>query len=200
MNRLTVTVTVTGGRFRSCNHRAYTISLMYFSLARRQKITRNAVSGIARIIPRIPSRADPQKKIQRVAAQGWRRALQPGDNLLTIAYQGNEPAEIARHRPTLFASRPASRSDATDSTAQNPKSVLQQLTSQRYSSSSRRLVAMDHFTGAVRWSRDARLGFRHNNITIGGGRVFCIDGLSAEKQKELARRGAPVDGRCAGPR
>ena len=40
-----------------------TTSGMYFSRASRQKTTRNAVSGMARIIPMIPFNADPQKKI-----------------------------------------------------------------------------------------------------------------------------------------
>ena len=49
----------------------YTSSRMYFSLARRQKTTRKAVSGMARIIPMIPWRAVPQKKMAKMMAMGW---------------------------------------------------------------------------------------------------------------------------------
>jgi len=41
--------------------------------------------------------------------------------------------------------------------------------------SSRRLVAMDRYTGKVLWTLPARQGFLHNAIVAGGGRVFCID-------------------------
>ncbi len=53
--------------------------------------------------------------------------------------------------------------------------------------SSARLVVMDRHAGEVLWTRDAEIGFRHNAIVTGGGRVFVIDGLS-EKAMELAGR------------
>jgi outer membrane protein assembly factor BamB len=56
-------------------------------------------------------------------------------------------------------------------------------------SSSRRLVVMNRLTGEVLWTADARCGFRHNAICIGGGRLFCIDRLSGPQQSKLKRRG-----------
>jgi outer membrane protein assembly factor BamB len=50
-----------------------------------------------------------------------------------------------------------------------------------YASGSRRLVVFNRHTGKKLWSRDAQFNFRHNNIAIGGGKVFCIDGLSPKK-------------------
>jgi outer membrane protein assembly factor BamB len=62
----------------------------------------------------------------------------------------------------------------------------------RYASASRRLVVMNRHTGAVLWQRQAKYGFRHNNIAVGSGRVFCIDGLSRGKRAMLKRRGVEL--------
>ena len=59
----------------------------------------------------------------------------------------------------------------------------------RYSSASKRLVVMDRQSGKVLWTRDAKYNFRHNNIALGAGKVFCIDALSRRKQDALKRRG-----------
>jgi WD40 repeat protein len=56
-------------------------------------------------------------------------------------------------------------------------------------SSSRRLVVMDRHTGRVLWSIDARSGFRHNAVCVGGGRLYCIDRLSGGQVDRLKRRG-----------
>lgn len=61
-----------------------------------------------------------------------------------------------------------------------------------YAAESRRLVAFDRHTGEVRWQRDAAYSFRHNGICAGGGRVYCIDGLSDQKLDLLRRRGVPL--------
>jgi len=60
---------------------------------------------------------------------------------------------------------------------------------QRYSSASKRLVAMDRQSGQVLWTRNAEYNFRHNNIAVAAGKVFCIDGLSQAKLNLLKRRG-----------
>jgi hypothetical protein len=67
------------------------------------------------------------------------------------------------------------------------------ITSERYASSSRRLVVFDRVERKLLWKRDARYGFRHNNIALGRRSVFCIDGLSQAKRYALARRGAAFD-------
>jgi len=66
----------------------------------------------------------------------------------------------------------------------------------KYSSASRRLVVMDRNTGKKLWHRDAVYGFRHNNIAVGAGKIFCIDGLSAAKLEAMERRGFSRDDYC----
>jgi len=65
---------------------------------------------------------------------------------------------------------------------------------QRYSSASKRLVAMDRRYGRVLWTLNAEYNFRHNNIAVAAGKVFCIDGLSRAKRDLLKRRGGSLDG------
>ena len=49
---------------------AQKVRLKYFRQTRRQAMIMNAVSGIPNIIPRIPPRADPQKKIDTITTTG----------------------------------------------------------------------------------------------------------------------------------
>jgi outer membrane protein assembly factor BamB len=58
-------------------------------------------------------------------------------------------------------------------------------------SSSRRLFVMDRRSGRVLWQAEARLGFRHNSICIGGGRLYVIDRLSGLSQERLKKKGEP---------
>jgi outer membrane protein assembly factor BamB len=58
-----------------------------------------------------------------------------------------------------------------------------------YASASRTLAVFSRETGALLWTRAARQEFRHNAVVVGGGKVFCIDGLSAVKAGYLRRRG-----------
>jgi outer membrane protein assembly factor BamB len=60
---------------------------------------------------------------------------------------------------------------------------------------SRRLVVMDRASGNVLWTADARNGFRHNAVCIGGGRLYAIDRMSGPELARLKRRGeAPPHG------
>ena len=54
--------------------------------------------------------------------------------------------------------------------------------------SSKRLVVMDRHTGKVFWTRDSKLGFRHNAIVAGNNKVFCIDTMPDPVYKALKRR------------
>ncbi len=56
-------------------------------------------------------------------------------------------------------------------------------------SSSEKLVVLDRMSGEVRWTREARIGFRHNAIASANGRLFLIDGVSENARGFLARRG-----------
>jgi outer membrane protein assembly factor BamB len=60
---------------------------------------------------------------------------------------------------------------------------------------SRRLVVMDRTSGKVLWTADARNGFRHNAVCIGGGRLYAIDRMSGPELARLKRRGqTPAEG------
>lgn len=59
--------------------------------------------------------------------------------------------------------------------------------------SSDRLVVLDRHSGEVLWQIDARIGFRHNAIIAGAGKVFVIDGLSETQLEMLERRGEKPD-------
>ncbi len=56
--------------------------------------------------------------------------------------------------------------------------------------SSNRLVVLDRHSGEVLWTRRAEVGFRHNAIATGGGRLYLVDGLSRGAVERLRRRGA----------
>jgi outer membrane protein assembly factor BamB len=56
-------------------------------------------------------------------------------------------------------------------------------------SSSRGLAAFDRHTGAVLWTRPARLGFRHNAICASADTLYCIDALPSAVGERLKRRG-----------
>ena len=62
-------------------------------------------------------------------------------------------------------------------------------------SGSRLMVVYDRRTGDMLWKREAQLNFRHNNIAVSGDRVFCIDRLTEQKEKLLARRGLKFEGK-----
>jgi hypothetical protein len=48
---------------------------------------------------------------------------------------------------------------------------------------------MDRTSGKVLWTADARNGFRHNAICIGGERLYAIDRMSGPELSRLKRRG-----------
>ena len=58
-------------------------------------------------------------------------------------------------------------------------------------SSSRRIFVMDRHTGRVQWQAIARLGFRHNSLCVGGGRLYVIDRLSGLHLERLKKKGEP---------
>jgi outer membrane protein assembly factor BamB len=56
-------------------------------------------------------------------------------------------------------------------------------------SSSRKLVAFERDSGRPAWTAEAKRGFRHNSICIGGGRLFVIDRLSGPQAERLKKKG-----------
>ena len=59
---------------------------------------------------------------------------------------------------------------------------------------SKRLVVMDRHSGEVLWTRESELGFRHNAIAVGNGKIFCIDMMPPQAAEALRRRGRTVPG------
>jgi len=51
------------------------------------------------------------------------------------------------------------------------------------------VVVMNRYSGDVLWTREAKVGFRHNAIISSGNTLFLIDGLSENAIEHLARRG-----------
>ena len=76
--------------------------------------------------------------------------------------------------------------------ARSPASVKEMLSPVQHSSASRRLVVINRKTGDRLWDRQAKYGFRHNNIAVGADKVFCIDGMSQAKRETLNRRGVSL--------
>ncbi len=62
--------------------------------------------------------------------------------------------------------------------------------------SSRKLVVMDRHTGKVLWTRKSRFAFRHNAITAGHGKLFCIDSLPQSILASIRRRGETPKGKA----
>ena len=53
-------------------------------------------------------------------------------------------------------------------------------------------MVFDRHEGSIRWQRDAVLNFRHNNIALGAGKLFCIDGLTDARRKALEKKGVGI--------
>ena len=85
-----------------------------------------------------------------------------------------------------------SASANADRDANQPKTVAQELATVPYASSSRRLIVFDRHSGEQLWEREANYNFRHNCISIGGGRIYCIDWLTEAKHRALQRRGVQI--------
>lgn len=80
--------------------------------------------------------------------------------------------------------------DLLIATAEPVKIAEDQVTpNARFAAQSRHLVVMDRHTGEVLWTRRAVYSFRHNAIVAGGGKIFCIDGLTKAKLDLMKRRG-----------
>jgi outer membrane protein assembly factor BamB/SAM-dependent methyltransferase len=123
------------------------------------------------------------------------KLLRAGENVLAI--EGHnvsarssdftlDPILLVDKKPTSAAPKTQPQSTPPDD------AVAKSLTPARYSSASRRLIVFNRHTGEKLWERTAEFNFRHNCIAISGGKLFCIDSLSAAKMQALARRGIAI--------
>ncbi|KKK82880.1 hypothetical protein LCGC14_2798970, partial [marine sediment metagenome] len=110
------------------------------------------------------------------AVEAFRSLLLPGKNVLAIEGH-NHSADSSD-----FSLDPVLLIKKADHTARRWRAV-------RHGSASRRLVVFDRHLGKELWSRPAKYGFRHNTIAVGGGKLFCIDGISQAKRETLERFG-----------
>ena len=122
--------------------------------------------------------------------EGFRKLLKPGKNVLAVEghNDGLDSSDFSLD-PYLVIKQAGGENGPTDRSDPEAKPATGFFTPVKYASASRRLVVMDRTSGKVRWQRDAKYGLRHNNIAIGAGKLFCIDGLSKAKQETLKRRG-----------
>ena len=63
----------------------------------------------------------------------------------------------------------------------------------RFAMGSRAITVLNRYSGKVLWERQAAYHFRHNTLIAGGGKIFCIDGLSPAKMGFMKRRGMGFD-------
>lgn len=98
-----------------------------------------------------------------------------------------DPALVSKGDPKKSDDDEKKADDKKDSKSATPSKPSAK-DNDNYSASSR-LVVMNRHTGRVLWTADARSGFRHNAICIGGGRLYCIDRLSGPQVSKLKRRG-----------
>ncbi|NQU20913.1 MAG: PQQ-binding-like beta-propeller repeat protein [Candidatus Nealsonbacteria bacterium] len=121
---------------------------------------------------------------------GFRKLLQPGKNVLALeGHNIDLDSSDFSLDPYLVIKQTGGENGQPPKPGPAAKPFGRFFTPTKYSSASRRLVVMDRTSGEVRWQRDAKYGWRHNNIAVAGGKLFCIDGLSKAKQNSLNRRG-----------
>lgn len=102
---------------------------------------------------------------------------------------------VATGQPIHIPSTPAKEdTDAKQAQARSIADVEGVDTTADYSSASKSLYVINRITGALLWSRAAKLGFRHNAIAAGGGMIFCLDRISKGKLSWLKRRGFTPEG------
>jgi len=113
-------------------------------------------------------------------------------------------------RPTFGRCPAAKPADGSVAAEPEPPTFEEVIAPVRYASASRRLVVFDRRdqptnghqpkvgrpvpVGARQalWHRDAKYGFRHNNIAVAAEKLFLIDGLSRAKQEAIKRRGVDL--------
>ena len=118
-------------------------------------------------------------KLEGDAPWGWLTVA--GDVLLAAA----EPLGHGRAMPK------ADPKVGNDDPLGSPEALLAKLTTVKVESdtrsSSRKLIALDRRSGKVLWSAEAKLGWRHNAICAGGGRLYAIDRLSGPQLAQLKK-------------
>ncbi|MGF1579949.1 MAG: PQQ-binding-like beta-propeller repeat protein [Gemmataceae bacterium] len=125
----------------------------------------------------------------------WKKLVRPGKNVL--AFEGHNTSLRSSDltlAPILITRNPNKKVAKIPHKANGDKGQRPNLPTTKYSAGSRKLLVFDRQTGKLLWSRDAEFNFRHNTIAVGGGKVFCIDNLTASRRRTLERRGVKFNG------
>ena len=126
--------------------------------------------------------------------KGFEKLLVEGKNILAIeGHNTSSGSSDFSLDPILVAEKGASAKPKPKSVVKNTP-VKNTLPTTQYSSGSKKLVVFNRHTGELLWTREANFNFRHNNIAIGAGKVFCIDSLTNAQQSALERRGIKLQG------
>jgi len=123
--------------------------------------------------------------------KGPGRLLRKGANVLAIEGHnvGLRSSDLTLD-PYLAALRASAADEAEEPPAPAALKDIQGATREAdYAPESEALVVMDRHTGDILWTREAVYSFRHNAIALGGGKLFCIDGLPTARLEVLRRRG-----------
>lgn len=135
-------------------------------------------------------------KFEYFALKNGKKQLRPKNVLAIVGYNNSAGSSDFTLDPVLVKNSPTKELSSKPEPTRNDRSrrsLASFLPSVRYASGSRRLVVFDRRTGKKLWSRDARMNFRHNNIAIGNGKVFCLDGMTHSKLSSV--KGVKVEDR-----
>ena len=82
--------------------------------------------------------------------------------------------------------------DPKKKTAKPPQADLRFAQDIPAANASRTIVVLNRQTGKALWIRQAELNFRHNTIAAGNGVLYCLDSMTAAKQKFLKQKGIDI--------
>jgi outer membrane protein assembly factor BamB len=128
------------------------------------------------------------KDFQRFEVPGGAALLREGANVIAVEGHnaGSTSSDFTLDPYLAYAARREGTKETPPELEGKPDlGIARALIGVDYSSASRSLVVMERRGGRVLWSRDAAYSFRHNAVVAGGGRIFCIDGMSAPKMAAL---------------
>ncbi len=149
-----------------------------------REVVRKGVEGAGKAVRRVASHE--AKGYDVFPVEHFRSLLHAGKNVIAIeGHNRSLNSSDFTLDPYLAADTGADRQEGPDELTAVPGVN----TDVRYAPGSRRLAVFDRHTGKLLWSRAAVYNFRHNAIAAAGSRIYCIDGISAERMESLRRRG-----------
>jgi outer membrane protein assembly factor BamB len=152
------------------------------------KVVRRLAAWVRAIRDVRPAQADERDTSCDFFARNLNALLDDHDLLPRLPVRANEDLQTIQRRITEYVkSRPAGWTSDLRLRGMNrqlletanpdlPVKKWQPIGGRTWSgTSSDRLIAFNRYAGRVLWQRTAAVGFRHNTVAIGGGRLFVID-------------------------